>query len=1687
MAKRARLIDKGKANGYWSRIIERASRAFENYTIGKMQDEGYHNDYLANVVASPDFARDISRYPYLLEDELTPVSQAFDDLFGTIKTRKTEKGVELYSKATQPLPKSQQEDVLPALEKSLSKKTIRNLIDSGKLRIISQGQLQAVVADDGAMLSRGMVNLDEVKGYWSDKDIEYLKNPTEQELIAYLQQVKMEQIEQGVRGDFDVLRYVIDEETGDAYFYDSIPIDHNGMSEALKIEKGDSGFVKSEGHIKAMIGDSYFRDNYTGWKNSVLVKQNIKYSKDGRIEAFYDPKTDVITLVQGNIKVGESKQVLAHEIGHSILGDVFQGKQWNNLLDSFNRHKGRDTETGKAIDKAIDRVPKDTKPEDVTSEIVSYFLTNTSNQNLPLYKRIMAYIRTALRKLGFSAVHPDDVRLAVEAHIKKLEGKGRGVGVVGKGLAEIREFAQPVGMAFSKAKKAITDNPAFNAWFGESKVLGEDGEPLVAYHGTDDSFTIFDITKGRKWAAKVGFWFTSDKGLADIYGENVMPVYLSITNPKVISQEMFDGWREEHFDNESFWQAKTEEFKKQGHDGIKIVGEEEVFGGVVMPAKDTFVAFGQGQIKSIYNRGTFDPATPDIMKSVAEPIKFSKAQDEMTTEELSAQQKAITNEVKLNPTIDGVTSDASLKKGIAIVKAMYKELYDTSTPSVSKRYEQTAVEKTLTSLNKVMAEISNPLLSIKQKQQFVATFAKKLPQEIRKELLVPLKNISTVKTDKALKRKVNIFLGKAKLALTENLKAKMIGKMEKKTEELKKRKGKKHGRGRELERDLKFIRNSFDITDVNERIETLETRLMNLNTQLQAGQDVQERIDKTESKLNYLTIFGDLQSKAPSQLASAERTLTDLLKVGRAKWQAQKEALRERNTRNATKVNQEVTSQENPVPEDSNEKKRREAKEKKSIKRKFWSVKEFFSNGIASWQTTLDKITPGLKVLGSWTVDHFGSLGHKGTSDEAKFNIDEIQTIADKSHEIFGDDVNEIFAKADVPVDDKVFTYKDGKKSAMPISEMEAAYWYLIARGRSEDAAIQKTFDAQGITEETLAQINELITPEMKQYADWLMDDYLQQFYHKVNAVYSLMEGIDLEHRVNYITIKREVNHKIDDASTDMSFHEMQVAGLGKKGSLISRVMNTNNFRAMNLNQVVMDHVTDMNNYRAWALPTQEINGVFNRTETKNYITQYHGENVLSTIQKFQEDFTKSTQKRFDDLGALDTLRSAITISMVGANPVVVMKQLTSVPAFAASIPLKDWVAGTAYASSHPLETWTILKENSPLFVDRGQGGYDKETMVARQADASRTISQKKKLKDWAMAGVQFGDQFAITAGGWAVYDYHRKQALKAGKSWQEAKGIGIFKFEQAFSESQQSRSTAYRGWMLRGGSGANLFTMFLTAPASYSRNIELGTRHLKDDPKTAVKYLTIYAVILPMVFQAVADAMLGWDDDEDEKEEFWLHQKRAIQGSLLNGYPIVREMQKMAVNTVDGNMWWDTPLTPMEALPKELVKSLDSLMKWKEGGTAQKEPEEYRDAFLTHFTHALGHGFGIPTKPLERWGKGVRDVARGESKRPVRALLGYSEAARGEKSDDEIYKSTAKKIRDLRAEYKDADPEDRAELRSSPYFKYRALEKSTSTKLRKAKARLKRMKVAKANTAAIDAKIARIKATFVSRVVITQ
>lgn len=111
-------------------------------------------------------------------------------------------------------------------------------------------------------------------------------------------------------------------------------------------------------------------------------------------------------------------------------------------------------------------------------------------------------------------------------------------------------------MDFKTSKKSISSpeidlgpagiihSPNFKRWFEGSKVVNDQGSPLVVFHGTKE--TAFDTfnsdligQSGRSEGA--GFYFTTERSVAEGYGERgrVLEVYLNIKNPMRYEEPAF--------------------------------------------------------------------------------------------------------------------------------------------------------------------------------------------------------------------------------------------------------------------------------------------------------------------------------------------------------------------------------------------------------------------------------------------------------------------------------------------------------------------------------------------------------------------------------------------------------------------------------------------------------------------------------------------------------------------------------------------------------------------------------------------------------------------------------------------------------------------------------------------------------------------------------------------------------------------------------------------------------------------------------------------------------------------------------------------------------------------------------------------------------------------------------------------
>jgi hypothetical protein len=198
-----------------------------------------------------------------------------------------------------------------------------------------------------------------------------------------------------------------------------------------------------------------------------------------------------------------------------------------------------------------------------------------------------------------------DLFQSIKSALTKVESPEQIFGKVEKG--ELKEGAREAKGEAKSLRDRATAN--FLRWFGDSKVVDEKGEPLVVYHGTDEEFYAFDPSKQNVRNARMGmgFYFTANKDAAAMSGDRVMPVYLSLQNPYVISLDGDPKFGSEGYETREKLKrdpvAATKELRAAGYDGIQD--------------GNTYVAFEPTQIKSATeNNGEYSLTNADIRKSI---------------------------------------------------------------------------------------------------------------------------------------------------------------------------------------------------------------------------------------------------------------------------------------------------------------------------------------------------------------------------------------------------------------------------------------------------------------------------------------------------------------------------------------------------------------------------------------------------------------------------------------------------------------------------------------------------------------------------------------------------------------------------------------------------------------------------------------------------------------------------------------------------------------------------------------------------------------------------------------------------------------------------------------------------------------------------------------------------------------
>lgn len=451
--------------------------------------------------------------------------------------------------------------------------------------------------------------------------------------------------------------------------------------EAEAAAKENGRYIQTDGRIEELfdtlnnLPDDFSDENYIAQvMDEIDILSKIR---DGLLEQEdYDKVKTFISALEYAEHTEFANEL--RELIYNQTGQLFQSFDIDkNLKENFDMSADNLVEMIKAdIENILQEA--DVTPEEFNMEDLRVYGSYTTGKNKETSDLdfILQYSGSMREDDAFNMLHYDNLTIedkngrTVNIDINPINRELSGTidEHLGKSYFQSVETAGAKGSAeISAAKKEWegkgTESKYFKKWFGNSKVVDENGKPLVVYHGSEENFNIFDREKlGAKSMdimSYLGFHFTPNKEMAERLfvraDADIMPVYLNIQNPyttkeseivkeallfakknnkipskvnldKILKMPYFsqdgksiinilsDDASKVYYDETPLIDYKgitmdyLEHLKDQGFDGIKYINEIEW----ADENRYDYIAFEPEQIKSVNNRGTFDAENPNI-------------------------------------------------------------------------------------------------------------------------------------------------------------------------------------------------------------------------------------------------------------------------------------------------------------------------------------------------------------------------------------------------------------------------------------------------------------------------------------------------------------------------------------------------------------------------------------------------------------------------------------------------------------------------------------------------------------------------------------------------------------------------------------------------------------------------------------------------------------------------------------------------------------------------------------------------------------------------------------------------------------------------------------------------------------------------------------------------------------------
>lgn len=368
-----------------------------------------------------------------------------------------------------------------------------------------------------------------------------------------------------------------------------------------------------------------------------------------------------------------------------------------------------------------------------------------------------------------------------------------------------------------------------------------------------------------------------------------------------------------------------------------------------------------------------------------------------------------------------------------------------------------------------------------------------------------------------------------------------------------------------------------------------------------------------------------------------------------------------------------------------------------------------------------------------------------------------------------------------------------------------------------------------GITDEVMEQITDALDPKLKEFADWVQEDFLPMVGMESDAVYTRMFGTHMDSIENYFpfvrdkdALKRDVENGQKDSDNDRI--SVQTGAIKKRVASVALW----NLKDMSFLDVLAKHVSEMSHWQSFAELNRDIGTLLSynhfKQQVKNMSSVYgSGDRLWKRFEQCAAIATDCYEPKRADFDRLMVQGAkGVTMGKIAFRPFTALKQTLSLPAFFGEVNAVDMAQALATGGIPALKwSWKNMPNFRKRILSRTTGDYR-----LRETEYDGKIMKASSYGMLPNIGV---DAWTIAVGSHCVYKSQKRKYLRWGMDEEQAKRRAVQDAEMCFNKSQQSSEGAYMAPIqIDHTFWATSAMLFRNSSTAYTRETHNSARNLK-------------------------------------------------------------------------------------------------------------------------------------------------------------------------------------------------------------------------------------------------------------------